>query len=96
MQKETIESMLTLTADVARHNVEVPHFLIPRNVAKLQRVAATLRKHYSDPLTNNKATERYELKAHDLASEIGAKLRIEKEACPFFLVTSSGRGVRLG
>ena len=86
MQKEQYENLLTITAIVSRQSGHAP-VLVARNLAKLQRIAVSLRKRYeaacSYQWADNDAyrarTASLQQKAVMLGQEIGLDIKHQED-----------------
>ena len=108
MNKESMEAMLTLTTLISKARPDLPGLMIPRNVAKLQRLAHSLHKryvryvamcNYQGANTDQylKTTDTLEAKALSLAAELGVALELQRDPRGRPMIfTIDGREERLG
>lgn len=105
MNSHQIEAMLTLTAEIARLKQDTKLYEIPRGVAKLQRLAASLHKRYeaacsyewANTEAYEKRTDQLEKKALMLAAELCVGLEIQRDPRGWpFIFNTGERETRLG
>ena len=105
MKTNQIEAMLTLTAEIAREVPDTKLYTIPRNVAKLQRLASSLHKRYEDACSYEwacaegykKRTGKLEERVCELAKELGVVLALQRDPRGWpVIVTVAGKETRLG
>lgn len=105
MNKFQNEAMLTLAVLITRHQPLINPHLICMIVAKLQRLAVSLRKRYEASCSYEWAcTEAYETqtgkleaRAMSLVAELGVKLELQRDPRGWPMIfTVAGREERLG
>ena len=87
MTKDRTENMLTLVGAIIKAKPDLSPVAVSRNIAKLNRLAVTLRKRYENGLNEawacdpeyERETDHHEAKAKELANELGLALRVNDD-----------------